>query len=65
MKKYYSIRGVLLSGRGAGLFRTGFHILIKAARTNYGLKDTYILKVCLFLPAGTADTGSIASLMPI
>ena len=33
--------------------------------TNNGLKGTYILKACSFLPAGTADTGSIASLMQI
>ena len=64
-EKYYSVHVVLLSDRGAWLFRTVFHISIKAARTNYGLKDTYILKRCLFLPAGTADTGSIASLMRI
>ena len=30
----------LLSGRGAGLFRTVFHILIKVERTNNGLKGT-------------------------
>ena len=55
----------MLSGRGVGLFRNFFfHILINAARTNYGLKCTYILIACWFLPAGTDDTGSIASLMP-
>ena len=52
VKKYYSVRGVLLSGRGAGLFRTVFHILIKARRTNYGLKGTYILKACSFYQQG-------------
>ena len=41
------------------------HILIIAARAKYGLKGTYILTVCWFLPAGTADTGSIASLVRI
>ena len=40
-------------------------MLIKAARTNYELKGTYILIVCWFLPAGTADTGSFESLMRI
>ena len=52
MKKYYSLCGVLLSGRRAGLFRTVFHILIKVARTNYVLKGTYILKACSFYQQG-------------
>ena len=52
VEKYYSVRGVLLSGRGAGLFRTVFHILIKVARTNNGLKGTYILKACSFYQQG-------------
>ena len=41
-----------LSGRGAGLFRTVLHILIKVARTNNGLKGTYILKACSFYQQG-------------
>ena len=56
----------LLSGRWVELLEPFFfHISIKTARTKYGLKGTYILIVCWFLPAGTADTGSIASLMRI
>ena len=66
MKKYHSVRGVLLSCRGVGLFRTVFFRLsIKVTRTDYVLIGTYILTVCWFLPAVTADTDSIASLMRI
>ena len=65
MKKYYSVCGLLLSDRGVGLLEPVFHLLIKATRTNYGLKGTYILIVCWFLPAGTAETDFIASLLRI
>ena len=50
---------------GLGFLEPFFHTLIKAARTNHGIKGTSILIVRWFLPAGTADTSSIASLMRI
>ena len=62
---YFGLVFVLLSDHGVGLFRTVFRLFIKATRTNYGLKGTYILLFRWFLPEGTADTDSIASLMQI
>ena len=65
MKKPIASAGFCYLVAGYGFFGTVFRLLIKATRTNYGFKGTYILIVCWFLPVGTADTDFIASLMRI